>query len=104
MWATWFATFNLTCNGCVCVGTGPRRIKYYHFELPKSNEENNPFTGGMIDITRPADFPDKRLFPLLDYFNAEIEEWGSINPVTPIACIKVKSEDFPDCNRVQFSL
>src|SRR5688572_29158807 len=49
IWAMWFAIldkskYNLTRNGCVRVGGGPRRIKYYHFELPKKNKENIPFT------------------------------------------------------------
>lgn len=109
MWAMWFAIldkskYNLTNNGCVRVGVGPQRIKYYHFELPKSNRENNPFTEGMIYITRAEDFPDKRPFPLLDYFNAEVEEWGSINPISPLARVRVKPEDFPYLKLVQFRL
>jgi hypothetical protein len=109
MWAMWFAIldkskYNLTRNGCVRVGLGAGRIKYYHFELPKSNRENIPFTEGMIYIARASDFPDKRPYPLLDHFNAEIEEWGSTNPITPLARIKVRPEDFPYLDQVQFSL
>jgi len=109
IWAMWFAIldkskFNLTRNGCVRVGVGPGRIKYYHFELPKSNKENRPFREGMMYITRAEDFPDKRPYPLLDYFNAEIEEWGSTNPITPLARIKVRPEDFPYLDQVQFNL
>lgn len=109
MWAMWFAIldkskYNLTNNGCVRVGLGPQRVKYYHFELPKSNRENKPFTPGMIYIASTKDFPDKRPFPLLDHFSAEIEEWGSINPITPLARIKVKPEDFPYLDRVRFNL
>ena len=55
-------------------------------------------------ITRAGDFPDKRPYPLLDHFNAEIEEWGSTNPITPLARIKVKPEDFPYLDQVQFNL
>lgn len=109
IWAMWFAIldkskYNLTNNGCVRVGTGLRRVKYYHFELPKSNKENYPFTEGMMYVTRAEDFPDKRPFPLLDYFNAEVEEWGSTNPITPLVRIRVKPEDFPYLTQVQFNL
>jgi hypothetical protein len=70
MWAMWFAILDkskvkLTNNGCVRLGRGPQRVKYYHFELPKSNEENKPFGQGMIYIACGEDFPDKRPFPLL---------------------------------------
>jgi hypothetical protein len=79
MWAMWFAIldkskYNFTRNRCVRVGLGPQRVKYYHFELPKSRREDQPFTEGMIYITRAEDFPDKRPFPMLDHFHAEIEE------------------------------
>lgn len=109
MWAMWFAIldkskFNQTRNGCIRVGLGAGRVKYYHFELPKSNRKNIPFTEGMIYITRPNDFPDKRPYPLLDHFNAEIEEWGSTQPITPLARLKVSPEDFPYLERVQFNL
>lgn len=109
IWAMWFAIlekskFNMTRNGCVRVGTGRERIKYYHFELPKKCEKDKPFTEGMMYITRATDFPDKRPYPVLDYFNAEIEEWGSTNPIVPLARIRVKPEDFPYLDKVQFNL
>ena len=109
IWAMRFAIldkgkFNLTRNGSVRVGHGNRRIKCYHFELPKSNRENNPFTEGMLYITRPQDFPDKRPFPILNWFDAEIEEWGSTQPVSPLARIRVSPQDFPYLNKVQLSL
>lgn len=109
IWAMWFAIldkskYHLTNNGCVRVGRDLQRIKYYHFELPKSNKENNPFTEGMLYVTRVGDFPDRRPFPLLDHFNAGVEEWGSTNSITPLARIKVKPEDFPYLGQVQFSL
>lgn len=109
IWAMWFAILdkgklNLTRNGSVRVGRGHRRVKYYHFELPKNNKENNPFTEGMIYITCTEDFPDKRPFPLLDWFDAQIEEWGSTQPVSPLARIRVSPRDFPYLDKVQFSL
>lgn len=61
-------------------------------------------SAGMIYITRPQDFPDKRPFPILDWFDAEIEEWGSTQPVSPLARIRVSPQDFPYLDKVQFSL
>lgn len=109
MWAIWFAIldktkFNLTRNGCVRVGRGLQRVKYYHFELPKENKEKQPFAEGMLYIARAQDFPDKRPYPILDWFDGEIEEWGSAQPVTPLAKIRVSPRDFPYLDKVQFSL
>lgn len=108
-WAMWFAIlekgkFNQTRNGSLRVGRGDRRVKYYHFELPKRNQENPPFTEGMLYIARAEDFPDKRPFPILDWFDAEIEEWGSTHPVSPLARIRISPQDFPYLDQVQFSL
>jgi hypothetical protein len=109
IWAMWFAILdkdkiNLTRNGSVRVGSGSQRVKYYHFELPKENKEHNPFAEGMIYITRAQDFPDKRPYPILDWFDAEIEEWGSTQPISPLAKIRVAPRDFPYLDKVQFSL
>lgn len=108
-WAMWFAIldkskYNLTRNGCVRVGGGNKRVKYYHFELPKKTEADKPFTNGMIYICRAEDFPDKRPFPMLERFNGEVEEWGSTKPVMPLAKIPVAPSDFPYLEKVQFSL
>lgn len=109
MWAMWFAILDkskidLTRNGSVRVGVGNRRVKYYHFELPKVNSESKPFADGMIYICRADDFPDKRPYPILDWFSGEIEEWGSTKPVKPLAKIPVSPTDFPYLDKVQFSL
>ena len=108
-WAMWFAIldkskYSFTSNGCVRVGVGNKRVKYYHFELPKTTEADKPFTDGMIYICRAEDFPDKRAFPMLDRFNGEVEEWGSTKPVKPLAKIPVSPNDFPYLDKVQFSL
>jgi len=105
----WFAIldkakYNLTRNSSVRIGHGKNCVKYYHFELPKENKEHHPFAEGMLYITRAQDFPDKRSYPMLDWFNAEIEEWGSTNPVSPLAKIRVSPRDFPYLDKVQFSL
>jgi hypothetical protein len=109
MWAMWFAIldkdkFNLTRNGCVRQGLGLGRVKYYHFELPAVNKENSPFADGTIYLARTVDFPDKRPYPLLDWFNAEIEEWGATRPVVPLARLRISSQDFPYLDKVQFCL
>lgn len=109
MWAMWFAIldkskFKQTRNGCVRVGNGLQRVKYYHFELPKVNKEDHPFAEGMLYIARAQDFPDKRPYPILDWFDGEIEEWGSTQPITPLARIRVSPRDFPYLDQVQFSL
>ena len=36
--------------------------------------------------------------------DAEIEEWGSTQPVTPLAKLRVSPRDFPYLDKVQFSL
>ena len=79
IWAMWFAILdkaklNFTRNGSVRIGRDKHRVKYYHFELPQENKENNPFIDGMLYITRAQDFPDKRPYPILDWFDGEIEE------------------------------
>lgn len=108
-WAMWFAIMDKvkvkkTRNGCVRQGCGPGRVKYYHFELPVANRGNFPFAPGTIYLARATDFPDKRPFPLLDWFDAEIEEWGSTQPVTPLMRLPLEPQDFPYLDRVQFCL
>ena len=109
IWALWFAILDkskikVTENGCVRVGEGPKRIKYYHFDLPAASKNDPPFVEGMVYIAQAKEFPDHRPYPLLDWFNAEIEEWGSVNPVTPLATLAVRPEDFPYLDKVQFRL
>lgn len=108
MWAMWFAIldkdkYSLTNNGCIRLGHGENRIKFCYFGLPRNTRNEPPFTEGMIYIVRAADFPDKRHIPLLYQLNAEIEEWGSTAPVTPLARLKVKPEDFPYLDKVEFA-
>lgn len=55
-------------------------------------------------IARAQDFPDKRPYPILDWFDGEIEEWGSTQPVIPLARIRVLPYDFPYLDQVQFLL
>jgi len=39
-----------------------------------------------------------------DWFDGEIEEWGSTEPVKPLARMRVSPLDFPYLDKVQFSL
>jgi hypothetical protein len=58
----------------------------------------------MVYIAKAEEFPFHRSYPLLDWFDAEIEEWGSVNPITPLAKLRVAPHDFPYLNKVQFRL
>jgi hypothetical protein len=109
IWAIWFAILDkskihVTENGCVRVGNGQKRVKYYHFDLPLENQSAPPFIDGMVYIAKAEDFPDHRHYPMLDWLDAEIEEWGSVDPITPLAKLLVKPEDFPYLDKVQFRL
>ena len=109
IWALWFAILDkskihVTENGCVRVGTGQKRAKYYHFDLPAASKGDPPFTNGMVYIANAEDFPHHRSYPLLDWLDAEIEEWGSVKPVIPLAKLQVGPEDFPYLDKVQFRL
>jgi hypothetical protein len=108
-WALWFAILDkskirVTQNGCVRVGRGAGRVKVYHFDLPAKNRDDPPFTEGMIYLAHAQDFPEHHPFPLLDWLDAEFEEWGSANPVTPVAKLAVQPEDFPYLDKVQYRL
>ncbi len=109
IWAIWFAILDkskihLTENGCVRLGSGSNRSKFYHFDLPTINRNDPPFTDGMVYIAQASDFPHHRRYPMLDWFNAEIEEWGSVDPVTPLVRLHVTPQDFPYLDKVQFRL
>jgi hypothetical protein len=109
VWAIWFAILDkskchLTENGCVRLGSGQKRIKYYHFELPAPCKKDPPFTDGMLYIAQASSFPTRHHYPMLDWLNAEIEEWGSVNPVTPLARLQVTPQDFPYLDKVQYRL
>ncbi len=53
VWAMWFAIldkekYRVTRNGCIAIGSGTRREKYYHFELERELEDRFPFNEGML--------------------------------------------------------
>ncbi len=108
IWAMWFAIldkdkFTLTNNACIRIGSGIRREKYYHFALPRNKKEEAHFTDGMLYICRAEDFPARRVIPILQFLGGEVEEWGSEQPVQPLAKITVAPSDFPFLGQVQFA-
>lgn len=108
IWAMWFAIldkdkFTLTNNACIRIGSGARREKYYHFALPRNKKEDHPFAEGMLYICRAEDFPSRRVIPILKFLGGEVEEWGSEQPVQPLAKIAVTPSEFPFLSQVQFA-
>lgn len=108
VWAMWFAIldkdkFTLTNNACIRIGSGARREKYYHFALPRNKKEEAPFTEGMIYLCRAEDFPSRRVIPILKFLGGEAEEWGSEQPVRPLAKIAIAPSEFPFLHQVQFA-
>ena len=109
IWAMWFAILDKaqvsrTDNGCVRVGRGLERVKYYHFDLPKECSGAPPFVAGMLYFARPEDYPDRRSHTVLDWLEAEIEEWGSSKPVRPIMRVPVQPDEFPYLRDVRYRL
>lgn len=108
IWAMWFAILDKekyvsTNNACIRIGSGTRREKYYHFALPRNKKEEPPFTEGMLYICRVEDFPVRRVIPILNFLGGEVEEWGSEQPVQPLAKITVAPPDFPFLHQVEFA-
>lgn len=108
-WAMWFAILDksrtrVTRNGCVRIGEGARRVKYYHFALPKSQRSGPPFSQGTIYLARPEHFPSRHRIPQLEYFGGEYEEWGSESPVAALARLNVNPQDFPYLSEVRYYL
>ncbi|MFZ6029167.1 MAG: hypothetical protein ACOYYS_15755 [Chloroflexota bacterium] len=109
IWAAWFAIldkkkYRSTCNSCIRSGSGVGRQKAYFFQLPAAQKHEPPFGEGTVYLCRAEDFPHRHHIPPLAFFNAELEEWGSTNPVIPLAKIAIQPADFPYLDRVQFRL
>jgi hypothetical protein len=109
IWAMWFAIldkskYGSTRNGCIGIGSDPKREKYYHFELPRDLKDQFPFTVGTLYLARAEDFPSRHRIPLLNFFGGDYEEWESTEPVTPLAKIQVEPQDFPYLNQVQYCI
>lgn len=108
-WATWFAIldrsrYRRTRNGCIRLGSGAQRLKFYHFELETHLEAAPPFVDGWLYFVRPGDFPARHQLSELQVFGAEFEEWGSPEPVTPLARLALTPADFVYLDQVQYSL
>ncbi len=109
VWALWFAILDRekcrrTRNGCVAIGSGARREKYYHFELESALKDQFPFTAGTLYFARAEDIPSRHRIRALAFFGGEYEEWGSETPVKPVAQIRVEPADFPYLDQVQYCL
>ena len=112
VWAAWFAILDkrrmrMTNNGCIRIGAyGSNWTKIYYFMLPKEGKEpaNRPLTDGMIYIARAEDFPHHRPSPAPAWMGIDVEEWGSTQPVTPLARLPFAVADFPYLDRVEFVL
>lgn len=109
IWALWFAIldktkYRTTRNGCIGVGSDAKREKYYHFELLRDLKDQFPFTSGTLYLARAEDFPSRHRIPALNFFGGDFEEWGSADPVTPLAKIAVEPQDFPYLDRVQYCI
>jgi hypothetical protein len=109
IWALWFAILDrkkvrFTRNGCIGIGGEVQREKYYHFELPRDLKDQFPFTSGALYFARPESFPSRHRILSLNLFGGDYEEWGSAEPVTPMARIRVEPADFPYLNQVQYCI
>lgn len=109
IWAMWFAIldkdrFHTTRNGCIGIGSELKREKYYHFELERSLKDQFPFTTGTLYFARAEDFSTRHQIRSLNFFGGDFEEWGSTDPVKPIAKIQVEPQDFPYLEQVQYCI
>jgi hypothetical protein len=109
IWAMWFAIldkskYRSTRNGCIRAGTGAGRLKGYFFQLRAVDQTDPPFTTGTIYFCRAEEFPYRHEIAPLAFLNAEVEEWGSTQPVKPLAKIRLEPDEFPYLNKVQYCL
>jgi hypothetical protein len=109
IWAMWFAILDkgrirVTRNGCIGIGSELKREKYYHFELNREVKDQFPFTTGTLYFARAENFPTRHRIPALNFFGGDFEEWGSAEPVKPLAKIQVEPKDFPYLDQVQYCI
>jgi hypothetical protein len=110
VWAMWFAILDKgragsTSNACIRLGSQSAGwIKYYHFSLPKNMQGQFPFAEGTIYLARSDCFPERHAMPLLEFFGAEFEEWGSDQPVKPVARLRISPLDFPYLDFVEYNM
>jgi len=109
MWAMWFAILDkhrmggLTRNGCLRVEIlGRWTNKLYFFALPEHVlADGGPFSAGTIYLLPAKTFRERDKAWNLAAARVSIEQWGSREPVTPLARLHVRPDDFPYLNKVQ---
>lgn len=109
-WALWFAILNrerFSRTHNICLRIGPRRgawVKGYYFHLTRDLTPETAFAPGAVYLCRAEDFPSRHRLPLDRLLGLEFEEWGSAQPVQPLAWLPVTPADFPYLNAVEFIL
>lgn len=109
-WALWFAILNrerFTRTHNICLRVGPRRgawVKGYYFHLTRDLRLETAFAPGAIYLCRAEDFPSRHRLPFDRLLSLEFEEWGSEEPVQPLAWLPVTPQDFPFLDAVEFIL
>ncbi|HLK61485.1 MAG TPA: hypothetical protein VKU00_33360 [Chthonomonadaceae bacterium] len=83
-------------NGCVRFkdSSGRYSIPYYFFSITQSVLEREPWRSGVIYVLPRAGFA---LDPQVSYagYEMRVEHWASLEPVKPLAKLRVQPEDFP---------
>lgn len=109
IYAAWFAVWDRpktqgTHNACMRIGPAAGQwVRLYYFHL--INVEAGctfPYTSGTIYLARGEDFPHHDVNPQYARIGMEAEQWGSTDPVQPLARIRVAPQDFPYLDRVEF--
>jgi hypothetical protein len=109
MWALWFAILDKrrmggqTRNGCLRVSILNRQThKLYFFAVPNHVLiDGGPFSEGTIYLLPAEPFQEQDKTWNLGVARVSIEQWGSRQPVAPIARLHVRPEDFPYLSKVQ---
>lgn len=83
-------------NGCVRFkdSSGRYSIPYYFFSITQSALARKPWRSGVIYLLPRAGFV---LDPQTSYagYEMRVEHWASLEPVKPLAKLRVQPEDFP---------
>lgn len=83
-------------NGCVRFkdGKGRYSIPYYFFSITQSVLDREPWRSGVIYVLPRAGFVQD---PQVSYagYEMRVEHWASLEPVKPLAKLRVQPEDFP---------
>ena len=110
IYATWFAildkdSYRSTKNACMRVGPQDKNwVKLYYYYLRREDAAVLPYKMGYIYLCRALDFPSRRRDKLYTALGLEVEEYGSAQPVNPLARITVEPAVFPYLDKVEFVL